>query len=108
MEKARKFFLKEWREHRGMTQQQLADATGRTKGYISNIERGENRYNEDLLEELAAALECESWELLGKDPSKPAKADSSLALLWEHVPEDNKPQVMEIVKTFAKPQRKKG
>lgn len=46
-----------WREHRGMTQQELADASGFTKPYICQIERG-NRQPEKAgtLAKLAKAL----------------------------------------------------
>lgn len=40
MTKARKPFLKEWREFRGLSQQALADKIGISKGYLSQIENG--------------------------------------------------------------------
>jgi transcriptional regulator with XRE-family HTH domain len=96
----RKFFLKQWREFRGLTQQELADRTGRTKGYISNIERGESRYNEDVLEELAAALKCESWQLLGENPLE-QNGTAQIVDIWDHIPQGNREQARQILETFT-------
>lgn len=49
--------LRVWREHRGMTQQQLADAAGFKKSYISNIENGRSMPTRaDTMAKIAAAL----------------------------------------------------
>lgn len=101
MTRERRFFLRQWREYRGLTQQELADRTGRTKGYISNIERGESRYNEDVLEELAAALLCESWELIGRDPTAEDDSTSGIVDIWDHIPAGNRQQARQILETFT-------
>lgn len=101
MARERRFFLRQWREFRGLTQQELAERTGRTKGYISNIERGESRYNEDILEELASALLCESWELIGRDPTVEDDSASDIVDIWDHIPSGNRQQARQILETFT-------
>lgn len=49
--------IKEQREAKGMTQQQLADAAHVKVGYISALERGAIAGNPERLEKIAVALE---------------------------------------------------
>ena len=67
----KKNFFKEWREFRKLTQQDAVDKVGYSKGYISELERGERRYNQDHLEKLAAAYDCTEGELLLVNPFDP-------------------------------------
>lgn len=64
----RRFYLREWRTYRRLTQQQLGDRVNMTKGRISELENRKRRYNEDMLGALAEALSCEPWELIGRNP----------------------------------------
>lgn len=66
-----KLFLKEWRKFRGLSQEKLAERVGLHKGDISNYETGKRRYNQDLLEALAEALQCEPADLIMRNPSDP-------------------------------------
>jgi DNA-binding XRE family transcriptional regulator len=51
--------VKVLREYRGMTQSQLADASGTSARYISQLERGIRRASRKLLVKLARALRVE-------------------------------------------------
>jgi DNA-binding XRE family transcriptional regulator len=51
--------LKTLREHRGMTQAELAKASGTSSVYISQIERGERRAGRKLRTKLGKALHIE-------------------------------------------------
>lgn len=66
-----KWYLKEWRKFRGLTQQRLADRIEMSKGYISQLEKGDAPYNQDLIEGLADALNCDPADLIMRDPTKP-------------------------------------
>ena len=48
--------IKVWREYRGMTQQQLADAAGISKPYLSQIETGKRTGATEILSAIAKAL----------------------------------------------------
>ena len=91
------FYLKQWRLHRGLSQQQLADRLESSKGYISDLERGVRRYNQDLLEALAYALMCEPADLLMRDTTK----EDAIWSIWESVPETDRPKVIEMIKVFS-------
>lgn len=61
--------LRRWRgaRTRGMSQVELAAATGTTQSYISDLERGRKRGNPDLLKKIARALGV-PLDLLVADP----------------------------------------
>lgn len=48
--------LRVWREHRGLTQQQLADQAGISKPYLSQLEAGKRTGSATVLSALAQAL----------------------------------------------------
>lgn len=48
--------IKVWREYRGLTQQQLADAAEISKPYLSQIETGKRKGTTDILSAIAKAL----------------------------------------------------
>jgi transcriptional regulator with XRE-family HTH domain len=72
----RRHFIKEWREFRDLSQEQLAElisqATGKdtTKTSISRIENGEQGYTQDSLEAIADALGTHVATLLSRPPSQ--------------------------------------
>ena len=49
--------IKVWREYRGLTQHQLADAAGISKTCLSQIESGERTRHTDVLDAIAKALD---------------------------------------------------
>ena len=69
-----KWYIREWRLHRGLTQEQLADRLDTNKGQISKLERGDQRMNDDWIAAIADALGIEPGELLF-DPSRPSLND---------------------------------
>lgn len=64
-------YVKQWRQYRNLTQDQLADRVDRTRGLISQIEAGETLLTEDMMYALADALQCpQPWDLLRVNPLK--------------------------------------
>jgi len=59
--------VKVWREHRGMTQQQLADAAGISTPYLSQIETGKRRGTTGILGKLAQGLDVSVDDLVTRD-----------------------------------------
>lgn len=53
-----------FREHRGLTQQALADACGISKPYLSQIEAGQRKPSTDVLGKVAAVLRVEIDDLV--------------------------------------------
>ena len=48
--------LRVWREHRGLTQQQVAEAAGISKPYLSQLESGQRKGTTEVLQAIAKVL----------------------------------------------------
>ena len=59
--------VKVWREFRGLTQQQLADAAGISKPYLSQIETGKRKGSTGILSALAKALKVTLEEVVARE-----------------------------------------
>ena len=59
--------LREWREKRGLTQEELADVADTRQATISGLETGQTQRIEfDLLQRLADVLRCKPKDLIGE------------------------------------------
>jgi transcriptional regulator with XRE-family HTH domain len=67
----RRTFLAEWRENRGLTQQQLGDRLGVTDVTVSRWETGRSLLNTNVLAALAEALDMEPQDLY-RHPDTPS------------------------------------
>lgn len=84
-------YLRAWRLHRHLTQDQVVDRLAihedtklpRSKAQLSKVENGNSPYSQRLLEALADIYQCETWELLGRDPHKQGQVIDLLAVLDE-------------------------
>jgi transcriptional regulator with XRE-family HTH domain len=63
----------------GKTLVQVAEFLHMTHGQLSKIERGEQPYNQNLLESLADLFMCEPVDLIIRDPSAP----DSIWSIWD-------------------------
>jgi transcriptional regulator with XRE-family HTH domain len=94
-----RWFLKEWREYRQLSQQKLGELIDSSKGYISELETGGRRYNQDLLENLARALCCQPGDLISLDPSVPGVAED--AAKWRAMKPNRRRQVIKVLEALA-------
>ena len=91
-----RFFLREWRQHRQLTQEKLADRVGITKQHVSDLERSRRQYNQALLEAFAEALMCEPADLLVRDPTAP----QAIWSLWDQIPTGDREQALKVLNSF--------
>ena len=96
--RARRLFLAEWREARGLTQQQVADRLGVSDVTISRWEtqKGSHKPNTDVLAALAEAYDIEPEDFY-RHPDAP----SADALLRDQ-PEDIKRQAIVIIEALRR------
>jgi transcriptional regulator with XRE-family HTH domain len=90
----RRIFLKQWREYRGLTQEQLADRMGWSVGNVSQLERGLQGYSDDGLAALADILQCTPGQILDVDPTD----DNAIWSLWERAKPAQRDAMLEIAK----------
>lgn len=84
----RRHFFKEWREYRGLTQEQAADRLDIDRTSLGRVENRKTPYSQGLLEAAAEAYMCEPWDLLNVDPTKEGEVIDLTALLKDATPEE--------------------
>jgi len=89
-------FIKQWRKHRGLTQEQLAERIGIARSYLTKIERGDRRYDQPFLEAASEALRCEPADLIMRDPT----ATESIWSVWEQLSPTERVQAVAVIKAI--------
>lgn len=59
--------LRQLREDRGLTQEELAEKANLHRTYVGSVERGERNVTIDSMQRLADALDVPVWSLLHPD-----------------------------------------
>jgi DNA-binding Xre family transcriptional regulator len=59
--------IRVWREHRGLTQQELAEAAGISKPYLSQLETGKRKGRTKVLSAIASALNLALGDIVKVD-----------------------------------------
>lgn len=93
------FFLKEWRDLKGLTQEQLGARLDPmiTGASVSRIETGVHNYTRERLEAFAAALDIEVADLF-RDPTKP---DYQLWQIIIGLEPDDQERALRMIKAMA-------
>lgn len=91
-------FIREWRLHRELTQEQMAERVGIDKSYLSKIENGKKRYDQPFLEAAAEVLRCTPADLIERDPSTSAR----IWEIYDKMSAAQQEQLVEIARTLAK------
>lgn len=94
----RKTYIRQWREHRGLTLEQLADRIDMTSSYLSMLERGQRGYTQETLEIIAEALQTDVASLLMRDPTDP----EAIWSIWEQAKPGERKLIVDIAKTVTK------
>lgn len=92
-------FLREWREFRRMTQQQLADAVDTDKSVISLLESGGRGLSDKWARRLAPALHTTPGYLLDHDPED---LPTSILDIWADIPEENRDMAVRALEIFRR------
>jgi transcriptional regulator with XRE-family HTH domain len=96
-----RFYFREWRKHRGYTQDALADMIGVTTSTISQLETGKQGFTDSTLIALADALKCSPGDLLMRNPLD-AEAPWSI---WDNIKPEDRPQAIKTLESFASPRK---
>jgi transcriptional regulator with XRE-family HTH domain len=96
----KKWYLQQWREYRGISQTRLADQIAISRSRISELESGKARYNQDLLERLADALNCEPADLLMRDPTAPNPWGTVFDAV-RRIPVEELPRAQAVIEALA-------
>jgi transcriptional regulator with XRE-family HTH domain len=94
----RRTFFKQWRLHRGLSQERLAERLETSVASISRIESGRQPYTQDFLEALAVALQTDPASLLMRDPSDP----EAIWSIWDNAKQGERKMILDIARTIVK------
>lgn len=100
----RRIFLKEWRQYRGYTQEQLAEMVDWSVGNVSQLERGLQGYSQEGLEALAEALNCDPGHILTVDPTK----HDGIWSIWETAKEAERDEITGFARYVLEKGQKTG
>lgn len=90
-------FIRHWRKFRNLTLERLAERVGMSVGNLSLIERGKYGYNQDTLEALAFALQCEPSDLIVRNPLDPEAPWS----IWDTLKPEQRRRAIRVLKALA-------
>lgn len=92
----RRTFIKQWRKHRGLSQERLAERLNVSHTTIGRIERGEIPYRQELLEACADALACGVPDLIMRDPTDP----EGIWSIWDGLTLPQRKQVAAVARAI--------
>jgi transcriptional regulator with XRE-family HTH domain len=84
-------YIRAWREHQGLTQDQLAEKLDMSKAQLSRVENLHQGYTQDLLEAIAEILATDVISLLSEPPE-----GESLWSVWRSASPDQRTLIREF------------
>lgn len=84
--------LRAWRKYRNKTLVQVAEELHVGRIQLGRIEKGEQPYNQELLERLADIYACDVPDLLMRDPTEP----DNIWSLWERAKPVERRQIVDV------------
>ncbi|MBC6981410.1 helix-turn-helix domain-containing protein [Caulobacter sp. 17J80-11] len=94
----KRHYLREWREYRRLTQEQLAEKVGTSKSVISELET-KRELSGKWLRRLAPALDTSAGYLLDHDPEK---LPTSILDIWADIPEENRGAAVRMLESLRR------
>lgn len=94
----RRTFIREWRKHRNLTLEQLADRLSMTNPHLSMLERGLRGYTQETLERIAEALQTDVASLLMRNPTDP----EAIWSIWDEAKPAEREQIVAIAQALRK------
>jgi transcriptional regulator with XRE-family HTH domain len=90
-------FIRQWREHRGMTLEQLGEAIDLSHAQLGRIERGVQPYSQGLLEAIADVLATDAASLIVRNPADP----EAIWSIWDQAKSADRQKIVAIAKTIV-------
>jgi len=91
-------FLREWREYREMTLEEVGEAVGLSHAQLGRIERRLQKYNQELLEALAELYGTEPASLIMRNPSQ----RDAMWSLWDQAKEGQRQEIEKFAQFVVK------
>ncbi|WP_133769095.1 helix-turn-helix domain-containing protein [Enterovirga rhinocerotis] len=95
---SKRHYIREWRVHRGYSQEQVAEELSVSKATISRLETGDQPYGQRMLEALAKLFGTEPANLL----MPPLSDTEALWELWKQAQPLEKRQITDMARIILK------
>jgi len=92
----RRTYIREWRQFRELTLEQLAGALEMTASHFSMLERGQRGYTQETLEAIAATLKTSAASLLTRNPLK----DEAEWQIWDQADPADRKLALQLLQTI--------
>jgi transcriptional regulator with XRE-family HTH domain len=89
-------FIRQWRDYRNLTLEQLAARLEMTASHLSMLETGKRGYTQNTLEAIADALQTDAASLLMRDPTK----DDAIWSVWDQAKQGDRQKIVDIARTI--------
>lgn len=93
-----KHFLKQWRKHRGFSQERLAESIGVSQGQYSKVENFKKPYDQVFMESAADALGCSVVDLITRPPTDP----EGIWTIWMDLDGPQRQQAVELLRVIKR------
>lgn len=94
--------IKELRERRGLTQEQLAELIGTTKQQLGRLEKGTRPLSNEWIEKIAGTLEVRPGELFNDFPEELEPKAQSLVDAFRHLPAEQQDALLQLTRSMAR------
>jgi len=91
----RRTYIREWRQYRELTLEELAGELDMTASHFSMLERGQRGYTQETLEAIAEVLKTSVGSLLTRNPVK----EGSEWAAWDQADPADRKLALELLKT---------
>jgi len=91
--------IREWREFRHMTQDELAEAIGCSKASIGHWENGAREVAPKWLYPIAKALNTTPGYILDHDPNN---LPTAILDIWAEIPDESRDQAIRVLESFKR------
>lgn len=89
-------FLRAWREHAELSLEEVADRIEISRWQLGRIEKGQQKYDQSVLEACAKVFGCTVEDLLTRKPTD----DPTVFSVWSSLTEREKRQVIQVVRAI--------
>lgn len=90
-------YLRQWRKFRSLSLDKASEMIGMSRENLGRIEKGEVPYNQDVLEPLADAYECEVADLLMRDPLD----SQAMWTIWSQAKPAERARIVDVAKVLV-------
>ncbi len=93
------FYFREWRQYRGLTEEQVAERINKSIATVSRLETGKTKYKQQHLEALSEAYNCEPEDLIARNPLNEVERELWLRLKRMH--EADRIQALNVIRAIS-------